>query len=195
MTGITLWLCGAFEWLRDNGNWNPSAVQTVPLLRRVAMADDTERRIAERAYEIWNEEGRLLGRDKEHWAQARRDLGLSDDVDLPPLQPAPAKLKSEAFGRISHADHCRGALLAFRRCRLDFPVCADLSAGMIVMRDWYPPRALVLSWLSLLALLGLTVFAAYQPLGVFNTGLALAIAAAKALLVAAFFMELWGHPD
>jgi cytochrome c oxidase subunit 4 len=59
------------------------------------------------------------------------------------------------------------------------------------VRDWYPPRALVLSWLGLLALLGLTVFAAYQPLGVFNTGIALVIATAKALLVAVFFMELW----
>ena len=58
------------------------------------MADDTEQRIAVRAYEIWNEEGRLLGRDKEHWAQARRDLGLSDDVDMPPLQPEQPKSKS-----------------------------------------------------------------------------------------------------
>jgi len=58
------------------------------------MADDTEQRIAARAYEIWNEEGRLLGRDKEHWAQARRDLGLSDDVDMPPLQPEQPKPKS-----------------------------------------------------------------------------------------------------
>ena len=55
------------------------------------MADDTEQKIAVRAYEIWNEEGRLLGRDKEHWAQARRDLGLSDDIDLPPLEPEPLK--------------------------------------------------------------------------------------------------------
>jgi hypothetical protein len=29
------------------------------------MADDTEHKIAERAYQIWDEEGRLLGRDKE----------------------------------------------------------------------------------------------------------------------------------
>ena len=55
------------------------------------MADDTEQRIAVRAYEIWNEEGRLFGRDKEHWAQARRDLGLSDDIDVPPLQPEPTE--------------------------------------------------------------------------------------------------------
>jgi hypothetical protein len=58
------------------------------------MADDTERKIAERAYQIWDEEGRLLGRDKEHWAQARRDLGLSDDVDMPSLQPEAPKAKS-----------------------------------------------------------------------------------------------------
>jgi cytochrome c oxidase subunit IV len=53
-----------------------------------------------------------------------------------------------------------------------------------------PPRALLLSWFSLLTLLGLTVLAAYQPLGVFNTGIALAIAVGKALIVAAIFMEL-----
>jgi cytochrome c oxidase subunit 4 len=53
-----------------------------------------------------------------------------------------------------------------------------------------PPRALLLSWLGLLALLGLTVFAAYQPLGVLNTGIALAIAVGKASIVAVIFMEL-----
>jgi cytochrome c oxidase subunit 4 len=56
--------------------------------------------------------------------------------------------------------------------------------------DWYPPRALVLSWLGLLGLLGLTVFVAYQPLGTFNTVIALTIATMKALLIAAVFMEL-----
>jgi cytochrome c oxidase subunit 4 len=39
-------------------------------------------------------------------------------------------------------------------------------------------------------LLALTVFGAYQPLGPFNTALALAIALCKALLVLAIFMEL-----
>jgi cytochrome c oxidase subunit 4 len=58
------------------------------------------------------------------------------------------------------------------------------------MRFRSPPRALLLSWLALLTLLAVTVFAAYQPLGPLNTGLALAIASAKALLVAVVFMEL-----
>lgn len=60
------------------------------------------------------------------------------------------------------------------------------------MKHWQPPRELLLSWLGLLALLGLTVAGAYQPLGVFNTGLALAIALGKALIVAFVFMELRG---
>jgi cytochrome c oxidase subunit 4 len=55
---------------------------------------------------------------------------------------------------------------------------------------WRPPLALLGTWAVLLALLGLTVMLAYQPLGAFNTPMALAIAAVKALLVAAVFMEL-----
>ena len=64
------------------------------------MVDDTERKIAQRAYQIWDEEGRLLGRDKEHWAQVRRDLGLSDDVDMPPLQPEQPKPRSGSADQI-----------------------------------------------------------------------------------------------
>jgi hypothetical protein len=74
------------------------------------MADDTERKIAERAYEIWNEEGRLLGRDKEHWAQARRDLGLGDDVDVPPLQPEPTKSKSASVEQLERQLHAEGKM-------------------------------------------------------------------------------------
>jgi cytochrome c oxidase subunit 4 len=53
-----------------------------------------------------------------------------------------------------------------------------------------PPRALTLSWLALLLLLATTVTLAYQPLGVFHSPVALTIAALKALIVAAIFMEL-----
>jgi hypothetical protein len=74
------------------------------------MADDTERKIAERAYQIWDEEGRLLGRDKEHWAQARRDLGLSDDVDLPSLQPEPTKFKSGSVDQLERQLKAEGKL-------------------------------------------------------------------------------------
>jgi cytochrome c oxidase subunit 4 len=53
-----------------------------------------------------------------------------------------------------------------------------------------PPRALVLSWLGLLALLGLTVLLSFQPFGSFNFPIAVAIACLKVLIVAAYFMEL-----
>ncbi len=60
------------------------------------------------------------------------------------------------------------------------------------MRYFPPPRALTISWLALLGLLALTLFAAYQPLGAFNTVVALTIALIKAAIVAALFMELRG---
>lgn len=58
---------------------------------------------------------------------------------------------------------------------------------------WHPPRILLLSWLSLMGLLALTVGLAYVPIGPFNTVIALTIAAIKATLVAAIFMELREH--
>jgi cytochrome c oxidase subunit 4 len=53
-----------------------------------------------------------------------------------------------------------------------------------------PPPALTFSWIGLLVLLGLTVTLAYQPLGAFNSPIALTIAALKTVIVAAVFMEL-----
>jgi len=53
-----------------------------------------------------------------------------------------------------------------------------------------PPRALTGAWLALLALLGLTVTLAYQPLGALNGPLAFTIATIKALVVGIVFMEL-----
>lgn len=55
---------------------------------------------------------------------------------------------------------------------------------------WHPPLPLLGAWLALLLLLALTVTLAYVPLGRFNSGVALAIAATKATIVGAVFMEL-----
>jgi cytochrome c oxidase subunit 4 len=55
---------------------------------------------------------------------------------------------------------------------------------------WRPPPALLGAWLALLALLTLTATLAYVPLGNFNSIIALTIAATKATIVAAVFMEL-----
>jgi cytochrome c oxidase subunit 4 len=55
---------------------------------------------------------------------------------------------------------------------------------------WRPPRALLFAWLALLVLLAMTVTLSYVPLGTFNGVIALLIAATKAAIVAAIFMEL-----
>ena len=56
-------------------------------------------------------------------------------------------------------------------------------------------RHIVLAWVGLVALLGLTLGMAFVPLGKGNIAVALAIGAAKALIVIFVFMELArGHP-
>lgn len=57
-------------------------------------------------------------------------------------------------------------------------------------RIWRPSVDLVLCWIGLLLLLGLTVTLSYQPLASFNFPVAVTIAAIKSGLVAAIFMEL-----
>jgi Protein of unknown function (DUF2934) len=61
------------------------------------MADDQdlEERIRERAFQIWDREGRPHGRDREHWDMARRELMGADDA--PPLQPP------EPIGEVKYA--------------------------------------------------------------------------------------------
>ena len=54
------------------------------------------------------------------------------------------------------------------------------------------PIALVATWAALLALLAATFVLAHVPLAGWNTATAMAIAAAKALLVAWIFMQLRG---
>jgi cytochrome c oxidase subunit 4 len=60
-----------------------------------------------------------------------------------------------------------------------------------MIRDPVPPaRTYVLVWLALLALLALTLGSSYLPMGWLNPTINLGVAAAKALLVLAFFMHL-----
>jgi Protein of unknown function (DUF2934) len=39
-----------------------------------------EQAIRERAYAIWEEEGRPDGRDLDHWRRAEEEIGLADEV-------------------------------------------------------------------------------------------------------------------
>lgn len=56
-----------------------------------------------------------------------------------------------------------------------------------------PPPGVVWPWLGLCALLGTTLGLAFVPLGTGNIVVALAIAAAKGLIVALVFMKLAGR--
>jgi hypothetical protein len=47
-------------------------------------------KIQERAYEIWNREGRQDGRAEEYWAQAERELGAPEASSAPGVTADPA---------------------------------------------------------------------------------------------------------
>jgi len=51
--------------------------------------DEREKRIRDRAYRIWEEEGRPHGREAEHWALAREAVAIEENEDLT-LKPNPA---------------------------------------------------------------------------------------------------------
>jgi hypothetical protein len=56
------------------------------------MIGDTEleRRIRERAHQIWLDEGCPDGRDQEHWSRAEQEIiGERANQNSPPLQPEP----------------------------------------------------------------------------------------------------------
>lgn len=53
------------------------------------MADDLERRVAERAHRIWEREGRPDGRSAEHWDMAREEIAIEDN-QRDTLRPNPS---------------------------------------------------------------------------------------------------------
>jgi hypothetical protein len=60
--------------------------------------EDTEKRIRERAYQIWNDEGRPDGRAEEHWEKARMIVSVEESLPTmlkPVTEPRPEP--KEAF--------------------------------------------------------------------------------------------------
>ena len=53
------------------------------------MDNALERRVRERAYEIWNTTGRPDGRAEQHWLLAEREVLAMLIVESPAPQPAP----------------------------------------------------------------------------------------------------------
>jgi len=66
-------------------------------------ARDKEHRVRERAYRIWEEEGRGTGKDKEHWERARKEIeeedaitGCDQDLNGARVRASLARANSEA---------------------------------------------------------------------------------------------------
>ena len=53
-----------------------------------AADSDIEDRIRARAHQIWEEEGRPEGRDREHWERAEREVRAAIRDSAPPAEPA-----------------------------------------------------------------------------------------------------------
>lgn len=61
------------------------------------MESDREQRIRERAYEIWEREGRPQGRAAEHWARAAGEIAAETEGEPEAVSVAegPAKTRSD----------------------------------------------------------------------------------------------------
>jgi hypothetical protein len=60
------------------------------------MDNDLDRRIRERAYEIWENEGQPEGRSHDHWEQARSEF---EEARQESAADAPSPAKSEAISK------------------------------------------------------------------------------------------------
>ena len=59
--------------------------------------EDTERRIRERAYQIWEEEGRPEGKAEEHWEKARIIVSIEESLPTmlkPVTEPQPEPIEA-----------------------------------------------------------------------------------------------------
>jgi Protein of unknown function (DUF2934) len=76
--------------MNDDARREPTSLattrQTEPaVLAAIASADPAarEQAIRERAYAIWEEEGRPDGRDQDHWLRAEAEIGSAEKPDAP----------------------------------------------------------------------------------------------------------------
>ena len=64
------------------------------------MSNDRQKRIEQRAYEIWDREGRRSGMDAENWQQAEAEIAWEEEAETSAAKPAepepPIKSKPEA---------------------------------------------------------------------------------------------------
>jgi hypothetical protein len=65
-----------------------------PPKRSIGMSSERKASVEQRAYKIWEEEGRPHGRDQEHWHRAERDLIGHPDAAKAPEAAVKAKRKA-----------------------------------------------------------------------------------------------------
>jgi len=70
------------------------------------MGHDRDDRIRKRAHELWELEGRPHGKEREHWEQAERELGGSDQ---PAAAGSTAKKAVKSAGKPAAAGKAGGA--------------------------------------------------------------------------------------
>lgn len=59
------------------------------------MSDDRHKRIEQRAYEIWEREGRPMGMDAENWRRAEEEIAREDAEARAPQAEAEAEAEAE----------------------------------------------------------------------------------------------------
>lgn len=60
------------------------------------MSDDKQDRIRQRAHAIWEGQGRPEGQDREHWAQATREIEAEETAKKKPAAKSAPKVKAPA---------------------------------------------------------------------------------------------------
>lgn len=86
------------------------------------MENDLERRIRERAYEIWEEEGMPGGREAQHWQQAQAEFteARAEQGAVPPKRPSrrgKAPRQATAGGKKADGKITAGPAAARQRSR------------------------------------------------------------------------------
>src|SRR5262249_4925557 len=120
----------------------PPRVTAAPLrrlrerqLRRTrGMAETREDRIARRAYEIWEEEGRPHGRDQEHWRRAAEEIA---DEERQVVERG--RERSETIAPAKHAE-AGPPPIAAGRATVETPVASSARASGEAIGERGPDR-------------------------------------------------------
>lgn len=89
---------------RERAHVDDSAAPSLSSGRTISLAEengmaDREQQVRERAYAIWEQEGRPDGEDREHWLRAEAEIAAEDPLASNDAGQAEAQAPSEETGR------------------------------------------------------------------------------------------------